>query len=230
MCSSDLIFEFDLTVLYTDGPASTVCPATTGFDSLLTPGTTGAAVTPAEPTGGTGGATLTNLKNIALNNGINLDDAKYAEQLSKWVADIKAGADPEKYYGFIRAEAAKDKNAWVKKQLAAGKDLRDIYAGAITQVATQLGLDAASVDLNDPIFGKLFTDKGMVDTKTLANIIHADSRWAGTTADDKRQSEIQINIQAIQNAAKANGVDIATLFPDGLDAIATSIEIGRAHV
>lgn len=39
------IFEFDLDVLYTDGPASTVCPATTGFDSLLTPGTTGAAET-----------------------------------------------------------------------------------------------------------------------------------------------------------------------------------------
>jgi hypothetical protein len=36
------IFEFDLEVLYTDGPASTQCPNTTGFDSLLTPGTTGA--------------------------------------------------------------------------------------------------------------------------------------------------------------------------------------------
>lgn len=39
------IFEFDLDVLYTDGPASTVCPDTTGYDSLTTPGTTGAAST-----------------------------------------------------------------------------------------------------------------------------------------------------------------------------------------
>ncbi len=34
------IFEFDLEVLYNDGPASTTCPTTTTFDSLTTPGTT----------------------------------------------------------------------------------------------------------------------------------------------------------------------------------------------
>ncbi|WP_100183187.1 hypothetical protein [Candidatus Nitrosotenuis aquarius] len=41
------IFEFDLDVLYTDGPASTTCPATatSGFDSLLTPGSKGTVTT-----------------------------------------------------------------------------------------------------------------------------------------------------------------------------------------
>jgi hypothetical protein len=40
------IFEFDLDILYTDGPASTQCPPTDeagGFDSLTAPGTTDAA-------------------------------------------------------------------------------------------------------------------------------------------------------------------------------------------
>jgi len=38
------IFEFDLDIEYTDGPASTICPktATNGFDSLTTPGSKGA--------------------------------------------------------------------------------------------------------------------------------------------------------------------------------------------
>jgi hypothetical protein len=41
------IFEFDLDILYTDGPASTTCPATAaaGFDSLTTPGSKGAVTT-----------------------------------------------------------------------------------------------------------------------------------------------------------------------------------------
>ncbi|MEW6043210.1 MAG: hypothetical protein AB1608_03005 [Thermoproteota archaeon] len=34
------IFEFDLDILYTDGPASTQCPPTTSWDSLVSPGTT----------------------------------------------------------------------------------------------------------------------------------------------------------------------------------------------
>ncbi|MEW6588815.1 MAG: hypothetical protein AB1299_06580 [Thermoproteota archaeon] len=34
------IFEFDLDILYTDGPASTQCPPTTSWDSLKSPGTT----------------------------------------------------------------------------------------------------------------------------------------------------------------------------------------------
>jgi translation initiation factor IF-1 len=39
------IFEFDLTILYNDGPASTQCPTTTSFDSLTTPGTTSTSET-----------------------------------------------------------------------------------------------------------------------------------------------------------------------------------------
>jgi len=41
------IFEFDLDVLYTDGPASTTCPttATSGFDSLVNPGQKGTVTT-----------------------------------------------------------------------------------------------------------------------------------------------------------------------------------------
>jgi len=34
------IFEFDLDILYTDGPSSSTCPTTTTFDSLVTPGST----------------------------------------------------------------------------------------------------------------------------------------------------------------------------------------------
>ncbi|NDF48296.1 MAG: hypothetical protein EB158_09040, partial [Nitrosopumilaceae archaeon] len=34
------IFEFDLPIEYTDGPASTVCPTTTSWDSLKSPGST----------------------------------------------------------------------------------------------------------------------------------------------------------------------------------------------
>ena len=34
------IFEFDLDIEYTDGPASTTCPATTSWDSLASPGVT----------------------------------------------------------------------------------------------------------------------------------------------------------------------------------------------
>jgi hypothetical protein len=39
------IFEFDLEVQYTDGPASSKCPTTTSFDSLATPGATGTSAT-----------------------------------------------------------------------------------------------------------------------------------------------------------------------------------------
>jgi len=52
------IFEFDLNVLYTDGPASTICPttATNGFDSLKTPDTKGAVTDrfDSAPVSGTG--------------------------------------------------------------------------------------------------------------------------------------------------------------------------------
>ncbi|MEM3065332.1 MAG: hypothetical protein QW177_08160 [Candidatus Nitrosotenuis sp.] len=39
------IFEFDLDIEYTDGPASTTCPVTTSWDSLKSPGTTTATET-----------------------------------------------------------------------------------------------------------------------------------------------------------------------------------------
>ncbi len=52
------IFEFDLEVKYTDGPASTICPTTGAarFDSLTVPGTNGAVTTrfDAAPAAGTG--------------------------------------------------------------------------------------------------------------------------------------------------------------------------------
>ena len=181
-------------------------------------------------TDGVGGSTLTKLKEVALNNGINLDDPKYADQVSKWVSDIKAGADPEKYYSLIRKEAGADKSAWVKQQLAAGKNLNTIYSAAINQVAGAFGLSADAIDYNDPIFNKIFTDKGPVDTKTLAGILHSDARWTGSTQEDKRNSEIQLNVQALENLAKQNGVNLATLFPEGVDAIATQITDGATNL
>jgi hypothetical protein len=52
------IFEFDLEVKYTDGPASTICPTTgtASFDSLLVPGTNGVVTTRFDtaPAAGTG--------------------------------------------------------------------------------------------------------------------------------------------------------------------------------
>lgn len=196
--------------------------------TAVTPTTT--ATGPATPAGGTGGKTLTDLRNIALKNGINLDDPKYADQVNKWVADIKAGADVEKYYSFIRNEAGANKSAWIKKQLAAGSNLSEIYSTAIKQVANAFGLDEASVDLNDPIFSKIFTDKGAVDNNTLATIIHNDSRWTGSPEADKRETAAQLNAQSLENLAKNNNVDLATLFPQGLDAVAKDITDGKTSL
>ena len=39
------IFEFDVPILYTDGPSSALCPATNSWDSLVSPGTTTATET-----------------------------------------------------------------------------------------------------------------------------------------------------------------------------------------
>ena len=109
----------------------------------------------------------------ALAAGGNLEDA-VLQKLAKGELDI------ERINQDARMMAAQGQPQYVRDLLNQGYDLQDIYTPYIKQMATELDLDANTIDLNDPTLRMAISDKGDMNLYDFKKALRKDNRWQYT--------------------------------------------------
>ena len=122
------------------------------------------------------------LKSIATKNGINLSSQYYDSA----VRSVEGGmSTKEDAIRDVREQAAGNWPSYSDRILA-GRDARDLASGFINTMARDLEIDAAGIDLNDPLLRQALTgvdDKGNASPQSLWQFqmaLKEDPRWMET--------------------------------------------------
>jgi hypothetical protein len=160
------------------------------------------------------GKNLRLLRATARANGVDLNELA-GENLDTWLQKMFKGKDPADYEQIIRDAAGQNQSKYVKDLLAAGSDLRDIYAPFIREMAGSLGItDLNSIDLNDPLLKGAFTDKGAINTIQFRNLLRTDTRFKDApVAIEEGNLEGQAR-QQLARIAQDNGFNLDVDFKD----------------
>ena len=160
------------------------------------------------------GKALRLLRTTARLNGVDLNEAA-GKNIDSWLQKIFKGKDPADYEQLIREYAGRDQSKYVKDLLAAGSDLRDIYDPFIRAMATSFGIaDLNSIDINDPLLKKAFTENGAINTTQFTNLLRTDKRFTSTPlAIEEGNLEGQAR-QQLARIAQDNGFNLDTDFKD----------------
>lgn len=171
-------------------------------------------------------AALTNLRITAEANGLNLD-TDFAKEQDSWLQKIARGEDPNKFYALIRSKAGEGKSEYVKKQLLAGKDLRNIYGTFLNEMSTAFDIPAESIDLNDPLLAKAFTDKGTIKLGDFKTLLQSDSRYKGTPGAIKDEDIKESTLTLLNKVAKDNGIDLTAKYGAQIDQWVSDVIKGK---
>ena len=160
------------------------------------------------------GKALRLLRTTARLNGVDLTEAS-GGNIDTWLQKIFKGKDPADYEQLIREKAAQNQPKYVKDLLLAGNDLRDIYDPFIRAMATSFGIaDLNSIDINDPLLKKAFTENGAINTTQFTNLLRTDKRFTSTPlAIEEGNLEGQAR-QQLARIAQDNGFNLDTDFKD----------------
>lgn len=160
------------------------------------------------------GKALRLLRTTARLNGVDLNEAA-GGSIDNWLQKIFKGKDPADYEQLIRDKAGQNQSKYVKDLLAAGTDLRDIYDPFIRAMATSFGIaDLNSIDLNDPLLKKAFTENGAINTTQFTNLLRTDKRFTNAPlAIEEGNLEGQAR-QQLARIAQDNGFNLDTDFKD----------------
>jgi hypothetical protein len=160
------------------------------------------------------GKALRLLRTTARLNGVDLNEAA-GGSIDNWLQKIFKGKDPADYEQLIRDKAGQDQSKYVKDLLAAGTDLRDIYDPFIRAMATSFGIaDLNSIDLNDPLLKKAFTENGAINTTQFTNLLRTDKRFTSAPlAIEEGNLEGQAR-QQLARIAQDNGFNLDVDFKD----------------
>ena len=171
-------------------------------------------------------AALTNLRTIAEANGVNLDK-DFAKEQDSWLQKIARGEDPNKFYALIRSKAGENKSEYVKNQLLAGKDLRNIYGTFLNEMATAFDIPADSIDLNDPLLAQAFTSKGTIKLGDFKTLLQSDSRYKGTAGAVTNDNVKESTLSLLNRVAKENGIDLTAKYGGQIDGWVNDVIKGR---
>jgi hypothetical protein len=174
------------------------------------------------------GKNLRLLRATARANGVDLNELA-GKNLDSWLQKMFKGKDPADYEQIIRDAAGQNQSKYVKDLLAAGSDLRDIYAPFLNEMATSLGItDINSIDLNDPLLKGAFTDKGAINTTQFRNLLRTDKRFTNTPiAIGEGNVEAQAR-QQLARIAQDNGFNLDTDFKDQVNGWLARIKNGES--
>jgi hypothetical protein len=173
------------------------------------------------------GKNLRLLRATARANGVDLNELA-GKNLDSWLQKMFKGKDPADYEQIIRDAAGQNQSKYVKDLLAAGSDLRDIYAPFIKAMGTSLGIvDLNSIDLNDPLLKGAFTDKGAINITQFTNLLRTDKRFTtAPAAIEEGNLEGQAR-QQLARIAQDNGFNLDTDFKDQVGGWLTRIKNGE---
>lgn len=119
---------------------------------------------------------LTNEQKIldtALSNGIKLSES----QVKSYIDGIKAGKSIEQTQQEIRGIASLGMPDNVKKLIDAGSDLDVVYSPYKRAMASSLGINADTIDLNDPTLRMAIGPDKEMSLYDFNKAIRQDSRW-----------------------------------------------------
>lgn len=171
-------------------------------------------------------AALTNLRIVAESNGLNLDK-DFAKEQDSWLQKITRGEDQNKFYALIRKKAGEGKSEYVKSQLLAGKDLRNIYGTFLNEMATAFDIPADSIDLNDPLLAQAFTSKGTIKLGDFKTLLQSDSRYKGTTGAVTNDNIKESTLSLLNRVAKENGIDLTAKYGGQIDGWVNDVIKGK---
>lgn len=170
---------------------------------------------------GEAGDNYQKLLEIGIDNGINIaTDPRFKGQIDSWLTQINQGAPLSNFSDIIRNAAAEGKPAFVKDLLRTGQNLSDIYGNYVSRMAKFFDVDSSTIDLNDPLLAKVFSDKGGMKFSDFENLLRKDTRFAGaekvSMANDR---------QAITDRALELGVELSESDIDEIVNTASALNI-----
>jgi hypothetical protein len=174
------------------------------------------------------GKVLRSLRATARANGVDLNEAA-GGNIDTWLQKIFNGKDPADYQQIIRDKAALGQSKYVQDQLAAGNDLRAIYQPFIGQMASAFNIvDSDTIDINDPLLKKAFTENGAINLTQFTNLLRTDKRFS-TTPTAIAEGNVQAQArQQLARIAQLNGYDLDTDFKDQVNGWLERIRNGES--
>lgn len=156
---------------------------------------------------------------LGIDNGINIEtDPRFKGQVDGWLNEINSGTPIENFEGVIRSAAAENQPAFVQSLLKTGQSLRSIYGSYLTRMAKFFNVDESTIDVNDPLLKKAFSDKGGMSFVQFEQLLSKDPRTKGT-----EKGNAVNNRQYIIDKAVELGVDLTE--SDIEDIINTAISL-----
>lgn len=142
---------------------------------------------------------------LGIDNGINIEtDPRFKGQVDGWLTQVNAGTPITNFEGIIRSAAAEGQPAFVQSLLKTGQDLRKIYGNYISRMAKFFNVDESTIDINDPLLKKVFSDKGGMSFNEFEGLLSKDSRVKGT-----EKGTIANNRQYVIDRALELGIELA---------------------
>jgi hypothetical protein len=135
--------------------------------------------TPDAVLGGSAGANLTALKQVAAANGFDLQEV-YGSKINDWVTRMAQGESVETFKSLIRDRAAVGLPDKVGNLLRQGLDLEDIYDPYRQIMASVLEIDKGSIKLTDPTLTNAFGADRELPLYEFKRSLRKDSRWQYT--------------------------------------------------
>lgn len=149
------------------------------------------------------------LLEVGIDNGINIaTDPRFRDQIDGWLNQINTGTPIDNFKLQIRNAAAEGQPAFVKDLMRSGQDLRKIYGNYISRMAEFFNVDEQTIDLNDPLLKKVFTDKGGMPFNQFEAMLTKDSRLAGGEKGSRVNNRQYIIDRSVELGIELNESDI----------------------
>ena len=176
---------------------------TTQFTNLLRTDTRFSTTPTAISEGNVAGQARQQLARIAQNNGYDLE-TDFKDQIDGWLARIRNGESVDLVGQAIRDKAGTGRTKYVQDLLKSGINLNGVYSQYIGLMAQYFGVDAETINENDPLLQKVYTDKGSLTITNFETLLRSDPRFKGSKMEGQ-QKDFR---QSIIDRALAEGVTL----------------------
>ena len=139
---------------------------------------------------------LGTLRNVARNNGFNLD-RDFAGQIDGWLRRISAGESVDDFARLIRQQAKLGLPEKVGALLDEGLDLANVFAPYRNTMAALLEVTPDSISLDDPLLRSAYGPDKETSIYDFKRAVRKDSRWQYT--DNAREEVSNVALQVLRD-------------------------------
>lgn len=133
------------------------------------------------------------LRNVARNNGFNLD-RDFAGQIDGWLRRISAGESVDDFARIIRQQAKLGLPEKVGALLDEGLDLANVFAPYRNSMAALLEVSPDSISLDDPLLRSAYGPDKEMSVYDFRRAVRKDPRWQYTDNAREEVSNAALNI------------------------------------